>query len=533
MTVPPLRQAAVLAALTLAVFEPTLSSGLVYDARLQILTDPFLHDPRNWPAVLSFAVLGMDVLDFNRPVQLASLMLDAAVWGREPFGYHLTSILLHAANVVLVWLLLSDLLPRGPRGDGRPAPADGPDIAAFAAAVLFAVHPLATEAVCEPTFREDPLVTLFTLTAVVVASRHRPATPDLRRAAVCAACCLLAVGSKESGLVAPLVLAAYWWLFRRAEPPRFWRAAVGGGLAVTAVFLAARFLLEPSPSRIFEAPPVYPGGSLAAALAIEPRILALYAQLIVVPLNLCADYGLYSVRHLQLPAAAVILAVLAVAGIAGARADRRLAFGLALIVLPLLPVLNLVPIYRAAADRYLYLPLAGVAILAGCLVDALWHGRLASRRPTVLAASLVVLLLLGFGSMQRQRVWSNQLALWSDTQARNPESYTAAHGLSDALRVAGRGSEAEACAREALRLSGGERGDDWMALALALESQGREAEADTAADKALAIDPRLATPDARVAVLALEVSDAEEIKRLFGRRAGRKSPPIVPGGASP
>ena len=97
------RQAALLVGATLAVFFPTLSSDFVYDARLQILTDPFLHDVRNWWPVLTFQTLAMDVLDFNRPVNLASLMLDATLWGRQPFGYHLTSVLLHAANVLLVW----------------------------------------------------------------------------------------------------------------------------------------------------------------------------------------------------------------------------------------------------------------------------------------------------------------------------------------------------------------------------------------------------------------------------------------------
>ena len=82
-----------LAAVTLAVFWPTLSARFVYDAVLQIQTGDFIHDPGNWLPVLSLRVLGMDVLDFNRPAHLASLMLDAAVWGREPFGYHLTSVL--------------------------------------------------------------------------------------------------------------------------------------------------------------------------------------------------------------------------------------------------------------------------------------------------------------------------------------------------------------------------------------------------------------------------------------------------------
>jgi hypothetical protein len=172
------------------------------------------------------------------------------------------------------------------------------------------------------------------------------------------------VASKESGVAAPFVLAAYRGLFHRGDRSRFWTVAIGGGLVAVVAFLAARFLLEPSPSRIFETRPEYPGGSLWEAVKIEPRILAFYAQLIVCPVNLCADYGGFSVGHLPLWVALVVLTVLAVFAAIAVWRDQRIAFGLALVLVPLLPVSNLVPIYRAAADRYLYLPLAGVACIA-------------------------------------------------------------------------------------------------------------------------------------------------------------------------
>ena len=509
-----LRTAAVLVGVTLAVFSATLSAGLVYDARLQILTDPFLHDPRNWLNVLTFRVLGMDVLDFNRPVHLASLMLDAAIWGTKPFGYHLTSVLLHAANVVLVWLLIRDLLASGAEG----GPAAGRLVPVVAAA-FFAVHPLVTEAVCEPTFREDLLAALFTLGAVVLAARHVPAAgDDVRRAACCAGLCLLAVASKESGIAAPFVLAAYGLVCRRREGGRFWMLAAGSGLALVVAFLAARFLLEPSPSRIFESRPEYPGGSLLEALKIEPRILALYAQLVVCPVNLCADYGGFSIQHLPLGAAVAILAGLAIAAGFAAWRDRRVAFGLALVLLPLLPVSNLVPIYRAAADRYLYLPLAGVACLLGCLLDSAWVREREPRRQAAWILAVFGVVALAVGCVARQRVWDNQLALWTNTVARNPGSFNAANGLAGALLEAGRGDEAAVMARRAVDLSGGARGDAWMTLALALDGAGRTTEADEAAAKAVELDPRLADPDARVAALAMERKEAAAVKKILARR---------------
>ena len=512
-------QAGLLAGITLAVFSTTLSADFVYDARLQILTDPFIHDARNWPNVLLFRVLAMDVLDFNRPMHLASLMVDAALWGKNPFGYHLSSVLLHVANVLLLWGVMRAMILPGGR-ESTPAAGWLPRLASLLPPLLFAVHPVVTEAICEPTFREDLLVGFFTLSALLLAIRHDPRAPgwDLRRALGCAVCCLLAIASKESGIAAPVLLGVYWFLFRRGEPGGFWGVAIGAAKAVVAGFLAARFLLEVSPSRIFESRPEYPGGSLAAAMAIEPRILALYAQLVFLPVNLCADYGLYSVRHLPLPVAIVLLAVLLAAAIAAIRSDRRMALAVALIVLPLLPVANLIPIYRAAADRYLYVPLAGVALAVAVLLDAPWLAARERLREVATTGLMAIVAVLALCCIERQRVWTSQLSLWEDSCRKNPAAFTPVYGLGEALREAGRLPEAERALREAIRITAGRRGDAWATLALVLDEQGRVHEADEAIQKALEVDPKLADPDARVAVIAMEKDTAEALKRLLARR---------------
>ncbi len=511
MALHPWRQVAAIVVATLAVFAGTLSSGLVYDARLQILTDTFLFDPANWFPVLTYQTLAMDVLDFNRPVNLASLMIDAAVWGQDPFGYHLTSVLVHVANVLLVWAILGRLATGLPTLDRLVAP------------LVFAVHPLVTEAVCEPSFREDLLVSTFTLLGLLIAMGKSPA-PDRRdawRAIGCMVCALLAIGSKESGIAAPAVIAVYRLTLRRGERGWFWIVAIGGATIAVVGFLAARFLLEPTPSKIFEHRPQYPGGSLAAAMLVEPRILALYAQLVVLPVNQCADYGLYSVSHLPLPVAVGIVAVVGAAMVWAIRADRRMAVAATLIGAPLLAVSNLVPIYRAAADRYLYLPLAGVGLAVGLLLDAPWLVGRERLRRHLIAGCGVAVIVLGLACMERAKVWSDQLALWTDTFRKNPVAFTGASGLAEALREAGRLTEAEQVARRAIQLSEGRRGDPWATLALILDEQGRPAEAFAALDKAMSLDPKLGDPDARVAVMAMERPYADDLKRLQARRKGR------------
>ena len=526
---PPLTlQAAVLAGITLAVFFPTLWSGFVYDARMQILTDPFVHDGSHWLPVLTLQVLGMDVLDGNRPVQLASLMLDAAVWGRQPFGYHLTSVLIHTANTLLVWLLirragsLRHALASAATRPPATCAAGWPATTAWLGAMLFAVHPLVTEAVCEPCFREDLLVALFTLGALVLALGHGQASAceiggslDPRRAGACALGCLLAVASKEAGVAAPLLLGLVGLLAcRNWRADRFWPVAVGGGLLLVACFLAARFWLAPE-SAIFTYKPTYLGGSLAAALEIQPRILALYAQVVAWPANLCADYGAYSIAHLPSPVALSILLPLVALGGWAAWRDARMALAIGLVLLPLLPVCNLVPIYRAAADRYLYLPLAGVALAIACLLAAPRIAQQSRTRKAACLSAAVLLCLLTASCIMRQRVWSSPLALWEDTAQKNPASPTAQGGLAESLWEAGRLPEAEQAARNALALTNGSVADHWLTLALVLADAGRGTEAQQTLQKALALDPRLADPDQRVATLAMDHATAAALKKLL------------------
>jgi tetratricopeptide (TPR) repeat protein len=252
-------------------------------------------------------------------------------------------------------------------------------------------------------------------------------------------------------------------------------------------------------------------------MAIQPQILALYAQLIVLPVNLSADYGLQSVRYLPLPVSVLILAALVVAAAFAIRSDRRMSLAVALVALPLLPVSNLFPIYRAAADRYLYLPMAGVAVALGLLLDAPWLRARGRIREACLFASVGAIALLGMGSIERQKVWTDSLNLWEDTARKNPLSSTAASGLGEALREVGRLPEAEQSIRVALRLSDEKRADPWAMLALILDEQGRPEEADNALRKALEIDPRLADPDGRVRSLAMERSVADGLQPLLER----------------
>jgi protein O-mannosyl-transferase len=513
--------AGILAVITLVLWFPPRDAEFVYDARYQILYDSFLHDPSNLPEVLTLRVLARDVLDFNRPVQIASLMLDAALWGKEAFGYRLTSAVLHTITTVLLFTVLLRWLA----APGRTHPFR--KRAAFAAALLYAVHPVLAEAICEPACREDLLVAFFCVLALLCALVYDPKRPVTALAlAGCPVAALLGVGSKETGVVIPFVLLACWATSRRGEPVGPWLAALIPAFLATAGFLFARFALETPDSQIFTEKPGYVGGSLSSALMLQPRILTLYAANVLCPAGLCADYGIHSLRFFPMPLALAVLAVLIGGGIWLVLRDPRALVPATLIAGALLPVMNLIPIYRPAADRYLTLPMVGIAMIAALLLDR-WLAVKGSRRflPTALVLAVVVAAFMVVNA-GRQRVWNTSPALWEDTLRRNPRSVTAASGLGSARMRAGQLAGAEAAFARALALSNGQRADVWAEVAVLMSRQGRQEDALQALHHAIERDAQFANPAQLAEALRVSPDSAVELQKLLDLSRRRAQPRV-------
>jgi len=463
----------VLSLIVFAVFAYSLRSGFAYDSFEEILCWDFIHDPANLLTALTFRVMEMDVLDFNRPVAVTSFMLDSLLWGKEPFGYHLTNNLLHVLAACLVFLLIRHILLQC----NSSRDPDWSSLSAFLATLVFALHPVVTEAVCEPANRKDILAAVFGLGALLLAIRHDPKTGhgDILRIFLCTLLCLLSMGSKEAGIAFPVILLLYWFLFRRGEPGTFWAWSIAGGATASAAFLFARFALEHRPSEIFLEPPVYPGGSFGQALLIQPRILALYAFNLSWPLYLCADYNDYSVRNFTLPLSLFLLTLI----------TAPLGFAIA----SLLPVCNLVPIYHPVADRYLYLPLVGLVLLVAVFLDSRLVRAKASRRYVAAVIVVIIVAMLIPITWQREKVWSTEISLWQDTLERNPRSMSARVDLPEALLRAGRVEEAKQQSEATLQTPCVANPWVWVDYAIELERLGNHAAAMQAAKRAITLKP--------------------------------------------
>jgi tetratricopeptide (TPR) repeat protein len=415
------------------------------------------------------------------PLAWLSYAVDYSVWRLDPFGYHLTNLLLHAANAVLFCGLARLLLSRVFPQESRAALRAG----AVLAALAFAVHPLRVESVAWVSERRDLLAGAFFLATILLYVKAQAEGTARRRRLMTAsvACFALAALSKPSVVPLPLVLllldyfplerlrltmapaAAARLLFEKT--PYLLIAAADAFMAVRAQVVTRNFV------------PVAHYG-LVSRLAQSLYGLGFYLERTLVPMRLSALYPLPDRLGLMEPMVWRSLLALAAAawalrrsGAAGKASAALWAYYLAML-LPVLGLLQNGP--QLVALRYSYLACLGWALLAGSVgVRACrdWEGRRFGSVWIGAAAALGAGIVLNAGLVQRQiRLCHDDVRLWAGVQARYPSSFNANLNLADALVRAGEPRSGVPYAREALRLSGADDSLATLCLAKALAGAG-------------------------------------------------------------
>lgn len=458
--------AAIVSACAAAYF-PVLKAGFAYDDHIYIEDNAFVQDAGNWHFLFDWRFYGYNqgVLAGSRPVFLGSLMVDRALWGARPGGYHLTNLFLHAANALCVAVL----------GAGLGLGVFGGTLAGL----LFAVQPLLSEAVCGVSFRPDLLAAFFAFGSVFLLRGAAEASRSgfLLRASAAAACMLLSLLAKESAaLIAPaslLTLGLIGKLSRRRL------AAVLALMAAVGLFYAAfrspRFrydlIVAPPETRRLEAasrilPPEAPRWQYPPT---PPPWGELYVDSRLRAWTMSAEAG-KSLYRLLVPGRPTIerapvlhrswtdwpvlagwLALSAAAALAASyRVAPTAAAGAAWMLAALIPVLGLAPLYNPTADRYLYLPMGGAAWALAAAALAL--ARRAGERERAAAAALTALFVLpwAWAARSRAKEWSSDKTLFfAETTA--PQSPRIPYNRALLFIIDGRADLAEAQLLEAVR----------------------------------------------------------------------------------
>ena len=198
-------------------------AGGVY---LNALHNPFVYDDHHLvvanASIQHVANLRAIVLhDVTRPVVSLSYAIDRAFWGGDPWGFHVTSVLWHALNALLLLMLGRRLIEDCAGGAASALEAPVSQLAPFAAAAMFAVHPMLTEAVGYVGGRSEVLCTTFMLLAML-SGRRWLRGGGARWAVLTVVCWISGLAAKESAAMFPFLLAAYDWLVNPERGGRRW-----------------------------------------------------------------------------------------------------------------------------------------------------------------------------------------------------------------------------------------------------------------------------------------------------------------------
>jgi protein O-mannosyl-transferase len=195
---------------TLCIYAPSLSGDFVIDDVIFIKNNPYITDISNVARFFTKGVWENSALEVGtesmyRPMNLVPMMLNHALWGSNPFGYHVFLLLLHLANASLVYVLIRKLA-----SSSMPA--------AILGAGIFALHPTRVESVAWISGGIDPLVAFFLLSAFLAHIIFISSTQSIKQwryLVLSLFCFQLALWSKEVAIFFPVMVIAYDWIDRK------------------------------------------------------------------------------------------------------------------------------------------------------------------------------------------------------------------------------------------------------------------------------------------------------------------------------
>jgi protein O-mannosyl-transferase len=447
---------AIAGAATLA-YSNSFSGAFVLDDVGSILGNPTIRHLGDIGAVLSPPGGGLTVS--GRPILNLSFAVNYAISGTNAWSYHALNLAIHILASLTLCAVVREILRRPPPVQpadriqvsglrSQPSVSDFRfQISAFLISLIWSLHPLQTEAVTYVVQRAESLMSLFLLASAWAFLRMLEGRSPRLWAAVCAGAFILALATKENAISLLPILFLYDILFSAGSPAAAWKARGKLYVLLAVVALVEAGILVRLSGRVGQAGLGTAGAALSYILT-QPGAVLTYLKLALLPSPLVFEYGVIApptvpILLLQLLATAALLAGTVLALI------RRpwVGFAMACFWLLLAPT-SLVPgTSQMIVEHRAYLALAPLLALA-VVAATRWL------RPEVAAALVLgAAALFSVMTWQRNRIYADDISLWSDTVAKRPGNVLAQHNLGTALaRLPGRRADAIDHYRIALKL---------------------------------------------------------------------------------
>jgi|GEM_PF-1699592 len=401
----------------------------------------------------------------GRPLRELTYIPEYKLFGENPTGYRVQQLLWHGFNGFLLVLLLQALGVE--------------TLFALFGGLFFLVHPLQVESVANISHRKELLALFFCLLTLFIHRRLLAAEGTRRflHAAGEVVTFGLAMLANQTTITFPAVLVLYELLLvpkeRRFLLRRPLLAGVFGVVAASVAFYLLRGLFT-----FDQVLAVYSKNNFIASRSYYPLFMGVmksfgfYISKILVPVGLAPEYAVKLSEELIQPSALpglFLLTGLVGATIALARKEPLLSFGLGWVLILYLPVSNLVPGGYLIADRYMYIPLVGVAIVLSRLMQRV------GGRVLQVAVGIILILFAGLTVVQNT-YWYDEHTLWRHAAEVNPDSTWAQESAAYSYYLKGEYHRARDHARQALAINRFNT-KAYLVLAMAEEGRGDIAEA--------------------------------------------------------
>jgi len=380
------------------VYANSLNGQFIWDDSAFIKNNTYIRD---WSKIIP--VFTQDsgrgastVLNFYRPLQVFTYMIDYSIWGLNVFGYHLSNVILHILVALAVYWLIWGLF----RHSGL----------AFFTSILFVTCPVHTEAVAYISGRGDLLAALFILLCLIFYIKNMHSL-SVRAYILMLLSCILAFLSKESALIIPVFLLLYHYVFRQKIKWQIFMPV----LIISSAYLLLRFITLRS---FFFGPEMVirriPGFFVA---------ISHYFKILLLPINLHMEYGnnFFKITDPQAILGAIICFTLLIFAFRRKTGNQKVSLAIFWFFTALLPVTSIYPVHSFyMAEHWLYLPSLGFFLIFGWLLTLIYEKK--DCRIIAIALLASILSLYSYLTVKQNNYWRTELDFYRRTLRYSPNS---------------------------------------------------------------------------------------------------------------
>lgn len=412
------------------------TNGFIWDDEMVITPNLFIRDWAHLKEIFFTDIhhFGLDKSNYYRPMQAVSYMLDYTLWQLNPMGYHISSVLIHILNAVLVYLTMFLVVSSvGKRDEDRSR------YIAAASSLVWLVHPVHTQVVTYAAGRADQLVASFMLLTLYTFARGQAWW-------VSSGFFVLALLSKEYAVITPAFITLFYCFGLGKTKSSFLKALLPYVIILT-IYIILRLTVLNFPTDFKS--DLIPG--LYQRMLTSSVAVAILIRLLFFPFDLSMDRNIEWRQSIFDPSVWGSIFLILMVVVLCWKVRKKwpvIFFGLVWFCLGYLLVANIIPMNANVSEHWLYLPSVGIWLVFFYTLDIMWTGSNKNIR-----SIFIIILTIYFGIIliNRNKDFRDEIIFYNQILKRQYKNARVHYNLGCAYFYAGKETESYEHLMEAIR----------------------------------------------------------------------------------